>query len=136
MTRIPGYQSYHMTLVACCSEPCMLSCSPSLTLQTSPQPAGQLRLTDLHALPQHVICLAECIIEAGGPVCHVQQLVIGDNDQAVHTLLQSSDALHGLVGTPATLKAEGVGHNRHCQDAYSSTYTRARQHVKNGWRDS
>ena len=48
----------------------------------------------------------------GASVCHIQQLVVGDDDQAVNTLLQSSDALHGLLGAAPPLKAEGVRHNR------------------------
>lgn len=75
----------------------------------------------LHSLPQHVISLAECIVQAGAPVSDIQQLVIGDDDQAVNTLLEGCDALHGLAGTPATLKAEGVGHNGCRQDACTDT---------------
>lgn len=74
-------------------------------------------LPHLHSLPQHVICLAEGVIEAGAPVCHVEQLVVGDDDEAVDTLLQRTDALEGLGGAAPPLKAEGVGHNSNSEDA-------------------
>jgi hypothetical protein len=47
-------------------------------------------------------------VDLSGPATHLEQLVIGDDDHAVHRAAQCLNACNGLRAAPPALKGEGV----------------------------
>ena len=72
----------------------------------------------LDGLAQHVVGNAEGVHHRGPLGHHLQQLVVGDDDQGVHILAEVGDARPG-VGVPVfALEREGPGDHGHSQDAH------------------
>ena len=49
-------------------------------------------------LAQHVVGEQECVLQGGGLAHHIQQAVVGDDDQGVDVLAQRLNAIGGLQG--------------------------------------
>lgn len=61
----------------------------------TPPPATPPTTTHTH-LAQHVVSQQEGVLQGGGLAHHVQQPVVGDDNQGVHILAQRLDAVGGL----------------------------------------
>lgn len=60
-------------------------------------------------LQQHCVCQLEGVRERGAPVLHLlQQLVVGDDDERVHIVLQPVDATNSLERDGSTAAAVAV----------------------------
>ena len=71
----------------------------------------------LHTVEQHFVRAAEGIHQRYRGIAHLQQAVIGDDDQGVAAFPQRRNAGFGLVAPPLTLEGERPGHHADGQRA-------------------
>ena len=78
----------------------------------------------LHALAQHIVGDLEGALEADLAVKHLDELLIGDDEQRIHEIAQITDARLGVRHARRALKIEGLGDHGDGEDAHGLGYLR------------